>query len=71
MSADLPPVGKPGFDLYADQRGRIIGSLAAIITLTVIFVFLRLLSRKLSRAGFWVRSEILDLPFHTSAKAEH
>ncbi|KAF6223058.1 hypothetical protein HO133_001110 [Letharia lupina] len=50
MSTDTPP---PGLDLYADQRGRVIGSCAAIISLTFIFVFLRLLSRKLSRAGFW------------------
>lgn len=55
MSTDLAPIGKPGFDLYADQRGRIIGTCAAIISLTFIFVFLRLLSRKLSRAGYWVR----------------
>ena len=54
---DVPPIGKPGFDLHADQRGRIIGSYAAIITLTIIFVFLRLLSRKLSRAGYWVSSK--------------
>ena len=46
-------------DLEADQRGRIIGSCAAIITLSVLFVILRLLSRKLSRAGYWVRSRML------------
>lgn len=46
--------GTPGFDLYADQRGRIIGSSVAILSLSIIFVFLRLLSRKLSRAGYWV-----------------
>ena len=55
MSADQPP---PGIDLYADQRGRIIGSCAAVISLAVIFVFLRLLSRKLSRAGYWVRDSM-------------
>lgn len=40
-------------DKYADQRDRIIGSCTAIIALTLLFVFLRLLSRKLSRAGYW------------------
>ncbi|KAL8755696.1 MAG: hypothetical protein Q9184_004724 [Pyrenodesmia sp. 2 TL-2023] len=52
MSADIP-FDKPGFDLYADQRGRIIGSLTAILVITTIFTALRLLSRKLARAGFW------------------
>ena len=56
MSTDLAPSGS---HLYADQRGRIIGTCAAVIALTSIFVFLRLLSRKLSRAGFWVRLWIL------------
>lgn len=55
MSTEGNPLDKPGFNLYADQRGRIIGSCAAILSLTIIFVFLRLLSRKLSRAGYWVR----------------
>ncbi|KAM0798429.1 hypothetical protein BDR22DRAFT_385247 [Usnea florida] len=40
-------------DIHADQRGRIIGSHTATIALTFVFVFLRLLSRKLSRAGYW------------------
>ncbi len=52
MSADIP-FDKPGFDLYADQRGRIIGSLTAILIITTVFTALRLLSRKLARAGFW------------------
>ncbi len=58
MSTDLPPTDEPGFDLYADQRGRLIGTLTAVTTLTTTFVFLRLLSRKLSRAGYWVRFEL-------------
>lgn len=43
----------PGIDIYADQRSRIIGSSVAIIVITITSVGLRLLSRKLSRAGFW------------------
>ena len=38
------------------QRGRIIGSCVAIFIITDIFVLLRLVSRKLARAGYWVRS---------------
>ena len=59
MSTDQPRNGTPGFDLYADQRGRIIGSSVSILSLSIIFVFLRLLSRKLSRAGYWVSSCVL------------
>ncbi|KAI4187695.1 MAG: hypothetical protein L6R41_002641 [Letrouitia leprolyta] len=47
------PLDKPDFDLYADQTGRIIGSLSAILVITTLSVALRLLSRKLARAGFW------------------
>ena len=56
MSSTLPPHHDPGFDIRADQRGRIIGSMVAIILVTVTSVALRFLSRKLSRAGFWVRA---------------
>lgn len=55
MSLEAPPLGEPGFDLYANQQGRIIAASAALIVLTTAFVSLRLLSRRLSRAGFWVR----------------
>ena len=48
-----PPVGE---DIYADQRGRIIGSCVAIFVITDIFVLLRFVSRKLARAGYWVRN---------------
>ena len=37
-----------------DQRGRIIGSCVAIFIITDIFVLLRLVSRKLAQAGYWV-----------------
>ncbi|KAL8890628.1 MAG: hypothetical protein Q9192_005843 [Flavoplaca navasiana] len=53
MSLDAPPLDDPNFDLYADQRGRIIGSSTAFIVLTTVVVVLRLLSRKLAHAGFW------------------
>ncbi|KAL8904400.1 MAG: hypothetical protein Q9207_003296 [Kuettlingeria erythrocarpa] len=53
MSTDGPPMGEPGFDLYANQQGRIIATSVALIVLTTAFVSLRLLSRRLSRAGFW------------------
>ena len=59
-SIENPPLGKPGFDLHADQRGRIIGSCVAIIVLTITFVILRLLSRRLSRAGLWVRTLVCN-----------
>lgn len=57
MSANIPPTGEPGFDLEANQQGRIIASSVAFIVLTTAFVSLRLLSRRLSRAGLWVRNQ--------------
>lgn len=55
MSATAPaPQGQAGFDIHADQRGRIIGTSVAVFVLTDCFVGLRLLSRKLARAGYWV-----------------
>ncbi|KAL8645707.1 MAG: hypothetical protein Q9226_007179 [Calogaya cf. arnoldii] len=53
MSLDTPPLDDPSFDLYGDQRSRIIGSSTAFIVLTTVIVALRLLSRKLAYAGFW------------------
>ncbi|KAL9055066.1 MAG: hypothetical protein Q9206_003284 [Seirophora lacunosa] len=47
------PVDDPDFDLHADQRGRIIASLTAILVITTVTVALRILSRHLARAGFW------------------
>ena len=43
-----------GVDLKENQRGRIIGSCVALWIITDIFVGLRLVSRKLARAGYWV-----------------
>lgn len=58
MSSEAPSLDRPGFDLYANQQGRIIGSLTAILIITTLSVALRLLSRKLARAGFWVRNGV-------------
>lgn len=44
----------PGFNLYADQGDKILGSMIALIVLASTFVALRLASRHLARAGFWV-----------------
>ena len=54
-SAGLLEVEPPG-DIQGDQRGRIIGSCVGILVTTDLFVFLRLVSRKLARAGYWVSS---------------
>lgn len=40
---------------YGHDTKRLIGSSIVLITLSTIFVALRLVSRKLSKAGFWVR----------------
>ena len=52
MATEAPPIG-PGFDLYADQSGRLKSANVALIILPTIFVVLRLASRKVSRAGYW------------------
>lgn len=52
MSA--PPSNDPHFDIHANQRGRIIGTMVSLYVITTASVALRFLSRKLSRAGLWV-----------------
>lgn len=52
MATNAPPTG-PGFDLYADQGPRLKASNIALIILPTVFVALRLISRKVSRAGYW------------------
>ena len=47
-------------DLQESQRGRIIGSCVAIFIITDIFVCLRLVSRKLARAGYWVGPQLTE-----------
>lgn len=60
MSSAVPPSNDPGFNVYADQRDRIIGTMVSIYVITTTFVALRFLSRKLSNAGFWVRSYLYN-----------
>ena len=52
MATAAPLIG-PGFDLYADQSGRLKSANIALLILPSIFVALRLVSRKVSRAGYW------------------
>ncbi len=52
MATEAPPIG-PGFDLFADQRRLLKIANIILIILPTIFVALRLLSRKVSRAGYW------------------
>ncbi|KAL8818666.1 MAG: hypothetical protein Q9223_002739 [Gallowayella weberi] len=50
MAESSPP---PGIDLSADQGGRIIASMIALIALPTLAVAARLISRLVARAGFW------------------
>lgn len=55
MSGPPPAIlHSPGFNLYADQGDKIVGTMIALIVLASTFVALRLASRHLARAGFWV-----------------
>ena len=54
MALELPPVDDTKFDLHANQGPRLIGTSVILLILPTIFVALRLVSRKLSKAGFWV-----------------
>lgn len=50
---------QPGFNLHADQGDKILGTMVALIALASTFVVLRLTSRHLARAGFWVSATAL------------
>ena len=52
MASEAPPLGR-GFNLYASQETRLKASNIALIILPTLFVALRLISRKVSRAGYW------------------
>lgn len=54
MATLAPPIEDPGLDLYANQAGRLRGANIVLVILPTIFVALRLASRKISRAGYWV-----------------
>lgn len=69
MATDAPPIGQPGFNLYADQKGRILGSMIALLVLSTTFVMLRLLSRKLSKAGFWLDDYLIVLALVGQARS--
>lgn len=56
--ADTP---RPGLDLQADQGPRIVTSMIALIVLPTLFVIARLLSRRLSRAGYWYDDLLVSL----------
>lgn len=54
MSGPSSMSGPPaGLNLHADQGGKILGTMIALIVLASTFVVLRLTSRHLARAGFW------------------
>lgn len=55
MAMQAPPIGQPAFNLHADQGERIKASNIIFIILPTFFVILRLVSRKISSAGYWVR----------------
>lgn len=42
-----------GLDLAADHGPRLVGSMTALIVLPTLFVIARLISRRLSHAGYW------------------
>ncbi|KAK4690356.1 hypothetical protein P7C71_g6415, partial [Lecanoromycetidae sp. Uapishka_2] len=48
--ANTPP---PGEDIYADQGTRLVASMITLIVLPTLFVIARLVSRKVSNAGYW------------------
>lgn len=50
------PGPPPGLNLHDDQGGKVLGTMIALIALASTFVILRLTSRHLARAGFWVSS---------------
>ena len=45
---------KFGYDVFADQSGRILAASVSLIVLPTIFVILRFTSRAVSKAGIWV-----------------
>lgn len=52
MANATPPIREPRFNLYADQGDGIRASNIAFIIIPTVFVILRLVSRKISRAGY-------------------
>ena len=54
MATDAPPVGQAGFKLHANQDTRLRASNIVFVLLPTAFVILRLVSRRIARAGYWV-----------------
>ena len=65
--AGTPP---PGIDLYANQGGRLVASMIALIVLPTLFVIARLISRRVSHAGYWVRISSTTLTRGSSTDLE-
>ncbi len=63
--ASSPPVDQPGFNMHADQGGLIIATMIMLIALSSVFVLLRLLSRRVAGAGYWVRKTLGSSTVHT------
>ena len=53
--AATPPANQPEFDIHADQGGLILVTMIMLISVSTVFVLLRLLSRRVAGAGYWVR----------------
>lgn len=53
---------QPGFDMYANQGGSLVATMIALIVLSTSFLLLRLLSRNVARAGYWVRTPTAFFP---------
>ena len=58
MATDGLPVEQPGFKLHANQDTRLRASNIVFIVLPTIFVLLRLVSRRIARAGYWVLNSL-------------
>lgn len=65
----LPPGTDIAKYMRDNQNERLIGSNVALITLSTTFVLLRLASRRVSKAGFWVRLQrLFDLHLDSARK---
>ena len=52
-------LNRPGYNINADQGDKILGTMITLIVLASTFVSLRLISRYLARAGFWVSKMVI------------
>ena len=63
--ATRPP---PRVDHNANKDSHILSAVIALLFIPTIFVFLRLLSRRVSRAGFWVYCPWNNMSLYIMAK---